>query len=231
MDRKFIKALMANGTKMCEVPQDKAMTHITREVLRVYTLNGLQRNMSPEAFAQEIKACALALYDDFVHDSKYRNIRDTEISYIFSNGMKGRLGTDKDIVLTYKSLVRWMEGYVNHRERLGAVNDIITDSFIEPARQIPRYVVTEEDTRNNIEQALKDYIEYKRVKPKSGRGGDPRRLFDTAAPYLIKDYSGAFIAYMIKHGYARDGEKFIDVLDRALANGGKYVKLNQQPNK
>lgn len=228
MDKKFIKALLEAGKKVSEMPQDEAVAMLNNEIMRVYILNGLHRNMGSEAFRQEVASCAVNMYNDFVSDSKYVGIRDKEVPYIFSNGMKGRLGTDKDIVLTYKSLIRWVEGYVTHRERQAAVTDFINETFVEPARQIPRYIVTEEDTRNNIRQALQDYIEYKNAKPKLGRGGEPRRMFDTAVPYLIKDLSGAYIEYMRKHGYARDGETFIDVLERAVANGGKYVKLDNQ---
>ena len=131
-------------------------------------------------------------------------------------------------MLTYQGLIRWVEGYVTHRERQAAVTDFINDTFVEPSRQLPRYIYTEEDTWRSINQALEDYLEYKNLKPKAGRGGQPRRIFDTAVPYLIKDISGLFIEYMRKHGYARDGETFIDVLDRAVANGGKYVKIDNQ---
>lgn len=231
MDKKFIKALIESGKKFSEIPQKDAMEKLVKEIVKVYTLNGLQRNMSPEAFSQEISACAMTLYEDLMTDTKYKSIRNTEISYIFSNGMKGRLGTDKDIVLTYKSLIRWVEGYVSHRERLAAVTEYMNESYVEPARQLPRRVFTEEDTWRSINRALEDYLEYKNQKPKAGRGGQPRRLFDTAVPYLIKDISGAFIEYMLKHGYAKEGEVFLDVLDRAVANGGKFLKLDNQQTK
>ena len=79
MDKKFIKALLETGKKVSEMPKDEAVAMLNNEIMRVYILNGLHRNMGSEAFKQEVAACAVNMYNDFVSDSKYVGIRDKEV--------------------------------------------------------------------------------------------------------------------------------------------------------
>lgn len=221
MNADYIKALMQEGKRYTEIPQGEAVKNLRKQITAMYILNGLHRQMQTEAFSQEVEAATKAMYGELMTDPMYGGIRDTEIPYIFSEGMKGRLGTDKDIVITYKSLLRWIEGYLKHEERNAAVKEVIAARYTEPARQIEKTrSYTDEDIRKGILEAFDQYLEWKQLKMQRKDGPQPVGVL--AVPYLVRDLGGRKMEYLIRHGYAQEGESFEQVLEKARKNADQF---------
>lgn len=235
MDKKFIKALIEEGRPMVDVPQDEALTRLNNDIMTVYVMNGLHRSMQPEAFKEEVRTCAVALYQELTTDPSYRMLRDREIPYIFSNGMKGRLGTDKDIGLTYKNLIRWVEGYIKHQERRDALSMYVDEHRPKPP-QLPPHETTEEDYKRMVNGAWSDWCEYMRAQEKrakdieSGKIKQRRSDFVTIGdvmrmPVTCYDFGGLKIDYLRKVGLASQEEKLPDVFRRVWDSGTKSGKI------
>lgn len=225
MNKEYIKKIVDEGRRFSELTKDNAIAKLTKDITTVFILNGLHRQIAAEAFAQEVQASVGSLYNELMTDPSYASIRDTEIAYIFSEGMKGRLGSDKDVVITYKSMLRWIEGYLNHQERRDAMAIVAKERYVEPTRQIAVRNVTDDDIMNDIKLALNDYLEYKRQKIERASNNLPKRFGELALPYLVKDLGGSKMRYLIREGYAKDGEQFVDVLERAISHGKVFKKV------
>ena len=234
MDKKFIKVLFEEGTPLAELPEGVALKKLNDEVMRVYIMNGLHRGLQPNEFAEEVRICTAALYGELTTDPSYRMIRDKEIPYIFSNGMKGRLGTDKDINLTYKNLLRWVEGYVKHQERREAVDMIAEERKPKPV-QLPPHEMTDDDYKRMVGNAWTDYREFKEAQKKR-QESEPERKTDSRGPRSIEeimggvplscmDYGKQRISYLRRKGFASETESLLDVFDRAYRNGGMFERV------
>ena len=238
MDRNFIKVLIEEGQPIVDVPQAEAIVKLNNEVMTLYVKNGLHRGMQPEAFKEEVRVCAVALLQELTSDPMYRGIRDKEIPYIFSNGMKGRLGTDKDFGLSFKNLIRWVEGYIKHTERREALSMFVDEHTPKPA-QLPAHELTDEDYMRKVSAAWTEYVAYKTeqrkeyeaiqkglVKPKPS-DGLPKTIGETfgGLPITCLDYGRMRIEYLRRTGYASETESLIDVFERAYRNGGKFEKV------
>ena len=237
MDKKFIKVLIEEGRPLRDIPEVEALTKLNNDVMTVYVMNGLHRQMQPDAFKEEVRTCAVALYQELVTDPVYKSIRDKEIPYIFSNGMKGRLGTDKDIVLTYKSLIRWVEGYIKHQERREAVGQYVEDHREKP-KQLPAYEMTEDDYKRMTSDAWSEFCEYKDALAerfeaiKKGainpRKNEPVSIGEViGTPFCCYDYGKMRITYLRQKGYAKEGDSLLDVFERAYGNGKRFVKVSE----
>ena len=228
MNAEHIKELMKAGRKFSEIGQEEAIAMLKKQIVTVYLLNGLHRQITAEMLDQEAMAAANCLYVELVSDPLYSGIRDNEIAYIFMEGTKGRLGSDKDIVLTAKSLLRWMDGYLKHDERKLAVNKLVEERYVEPSRQITNQrVYTDEERRASILEALEDYKHFKLNPPPTTRGKGPRRMNDLM-PFSVRDFGGRKKDYLVANGYASDDESFEDIMERALRNGGDpFVEIKK----
>ena len=235
MDRNFIKIMIEEGTKFSDLPQEKAFVLLNNQLVEVYVKNGLHRTMTDEKFNEEIKIGAGMLYKDITEDKVYRTIRDTEFHYIFSEGMKGRLGADKDIVITHKSILRWLEGYVNHIERKETARMYFDERKHAP-KQLSVHEMTDDDYKRSINEVFKEYCEYRRKleeRSKAMESGVKRKLLDfhtigdvLGPPIGLNDYGGFRMGWLVKNGYAKKSEKLVDVFARAISNKGKFLKLN-----
>ena len=234
MDKRFIKVLIEEGRKFSEIPAEEALTKLNNDIMTAYVLNGLHRSMQPDAFKEEVRACAVAMYQELTTDPSYESIRDKEISYIFSNGMKGRLNTDKDIGLTYKNLIRWVEGYVRHQERRDAMRMYYDDHAPKPP-QLPPHVTTDEDYRRMVNEAWSDFVEYKAAEQKraktikngfgkrSGKGA-PKTIGEVlGTPITCLDYGKIKIDFLRRRGLAGENETLLDVFEREY-KAGKSAK-------
>ncbi len=238
MDKKFIKVMIEEGRPIADIPQEEALTRLNNDIMTVYVMNGLHRGMQPEAFKEEVRTCTLAMYQELTTDPKYKTIRDKEIPYIFSNGMKGRLGTDKDIGLTYKNLIRWVEGYVCHQERRDALRSYYDDLAPKP-KALPPHETTDDDRRRMVETAWEDFKEYKQkyeelkksveaeIAKKGYQKWEPKTIGDAMGrvPITCLDYGKMRIDYLRRAGYAGEQESLIDVFERAWKNGCKFEKV------
>lgn len=234
MDKKFIKVLIEEGTPLAEVPVEQAIAKLNNDIMTVYVMNGIHRNMQPESFREEVRACAAALYQELTTDRAYKSIRDKEIPYIFSNGMKGRLGTDKDIVLTYKSLLRWVEGYVKHQERKDALSQHYEEHRPKPPK-LPPHELTDSECRRMVETAWEEFRRWKeamRRKEPAAKGGVRTigEILSAEIPISCYDYGKLRIGYLRRTGYASSEESLLDVFERALLNGGKLWETNRLKN-
>lgn len=234
MDKNIIKNAMESGVPLPEMSETAALTLLNNRVMEVYVKNGLHRQMSQERFNEEVKFCSSALYRDILSDKIYARLRDVEIGYIFSEGLKGRLGADKDIVVTYKSLLRWIEGYVRHQEYKEARR-----LYLEERRpvtlEIKRREWTDDDYGRLVRDAYADYADYRRrtdgaryqTPPKASQAKTVGEVFglNEGSPASLADFGRLRISWLVSKGYARDGEKLGDVFARVYANGGNFVRV------
>ena len=235
MDKDTIIKQMEAGTPLREMYEIAALTFLNNAIMKVYILNGLNRQIPQDRFNEEVQFCAAALYKDIVSDARYSKLSDKEIEYIFSEGMKGRLGSDKDIVITCKSLLRWIEGYVTHGEYKEARRAYL-DSRRPVQQSLPRREWTEEDYRRITKEA---YAAFKDYRKRCGDGILPGADVATGikpigeltgcksgAPNSLADFGKLRLSWLVSKGYAKEGEKLEDVFGRAMANGDKFEKVN-----
>lgn len=234
MDKRFIKVLIEEGRKFSEIPAEEALTKLNNDIMTAYVLNGLHRSMQPDAFKEEVRTCALAMYQELTTDPSYETVRDKEISYIFSNGMKGRLNTDKDIGLTYKNLIRWVEGYVRHQERRDALRMYYEDHAPKPP-QLPPHVTTDEEYRRMVNDAWSDFKEYKEAAVKRAEAikkgfakkagkHEPKAIGEVlGTPITCLDYGKIKIGFLRRIGLAGEDESLLDLFEREY-KAGKTAK-------
>lgn len=225
MDRDKIKILMGIGSKVSEVLEEDMLKLLRSKITDVYIMNGVHRNMTEENFKQEVAFCAKNLRDAMISDRLYCNIRDAELPYIFEEGIKGRLGNDKDIVLTFKSIVRWVEAYVMHPIRREASDDFFR-SIRAKQKQIPESTMSDDTCASMMKTAWKEYCEY-RENQKNDKSGIKSLGEVLGMPMSCYDYGGIRISYMRRNGYASDDDTLVDVMERAYNNGGKFEKVCQ----
>ena len=228
MDRRFIKALLEEGRKIVDIPQEDALVKLNNDIMTVYVMNGLHRGLQPEAFKEEVRTCAVAMYQELTTDPTYQSIRDREVPYIFSNGMKGRLNTDKDIGLSYKNLIRWVEGYVNHHERKEALRLWREEHKPQPP-QLPPHVTTEDDYIRMVDEAWADYREYRLNEEKRKEAIEkgeykksklPKSIGEVIGfPITCHDYGKLKIGYLITIGQAKEGDSLSDIFSRRWESG------------
>jgi len=229
MDKDKIIELMTYGRKIAAVPEEAALKVLREEVTYTYIKAGVNRTMGAEAFKQEVAFCAKQLREEMLEDRIFSQLRLEEVHYILSEGIKGRLGTDKDVVLTFKSIVRWMEAYVMHPIKREAAAKYWDDNKPAPKQLTKGKPLTDDERRATVKEAWEDYKAFR--EKQSGakkKKADFLTIGDTfELPFLCYDRSGMRLAYMKEKGFATDEDTFVDVLERAYANGGKFVKVKQ----
>lgn len=231
MDRGSILTLISGGTAFSKLNEGNAIALLNNQIGEVYIKNGLHRTMSADKFNEEVKFCAVALYTEIMSDKAYRELRDMELHYIFAEGMKGRLGDDKSIVITYKNFLRWIEGYVKHAEYKEACR--LWDEERKPKpKPLQPHVWNDDDYRLSIRSAYDKYVKYRESLSKRDVMQQDMRLKNVVTigeligpPLEIMDYGGIRMGWLKANGYARDGERFEDVLTRAMSNNGQFVKV------
>lgn len=234
MDKDTIIRHMECGTPIRDLDETSALTRLNNEIMKVYVMNGLHRQMQSDRFNEEVGFCASTLYGDILSDTKYSRLRDSEIGFIFSEGMKGRLGTDKDIVITCKSLLRWIEGYVTHFEYKEARRAYL-DSRRQTPKALPRHEWTDDDYRRIVDDAYTEYKDYRRRMSDSSLPSPEvvpgiktiGELMGRAsgAPASLADFGKIRTAWLVSKGYAKEGERLAEVFARAFANGDRFVKV------
>lgn len=229
MDKDKIIELMTYGRKIATVPEEAALKVLRDEVTYTYIKAGVNRTMGGEAFKQEVAFCAKQLRDEMIEDRLFCQLRLEELHYIMSEGIKGRLGADKDVVLTFKSIVRWIEAYVMHPIKREAAAKYLEDKTTAQNQLTKGRPITDEERRASVKEAWEDYKAFKQKQAVAKKKkadfltiGDAFEL-----PILCYDRSGMRLAYMKEKGYANEDDSFVDVLERAYANGGKFVKVKQ----
>lgn len=234
MEKKSIIKAMEEGMLISEMSEEAALTFLNNKIAEVYIINGLHRQVQPDKFNEEVRFCATALYKDILSDAKYSRLHDSEIGYIFSEGLKGRLGTDKDIVITCKSLLRWIEGYVTHFEYREARREYL-DSRRPVPKALPRHEWTDDDYRRIVKEAYAEYKAYRESlsddalpSPEVAPGikfiGDLMGC-KSGAPASLADFGKVRTSWLVSKGYAKEGERLVDVFARVMANGDKFERV------
>ena len=224
MDKKFIKVLIEEGTPIVDLPETDALAKLNNDIMTVYVMNGLHRGMSSDAFKEEVRACTAAMYNEFKNDKAYRSIRDREVSYIFSNGMKGRLNADKDIGLSFKNMIRWVEGYVKHQERRDAMNAYCEEHKAK-MNALPMHEHTDEDSKRMVKAAWKEYKEWVEEKQfYSTKFSGAKTIEETMGflPLSCQDYGKIRIEYLRRIGRAGKDENLVSVFERAYREGRTF---------
>lgn len=234
MEKKSIIKAMEEGMLISEMSEAAALTFLNNKIAEVYIINGLHRQVQPDKFNEEVRFCATALYKDILSDAKYSRLHDSEIGYIFSEGLKGRLGTDKDIVITCKSLLRWIEGYVTHFEYKEARREYL-DSRRPVPKALPRREWTDDDYRRIVREAYEEYKSYREslscdtlpnpdVVPGIKSVGELMGR-KSGAPASLADFGKVRTSWLVSKGYAKEGERLVDVFARVMANGDKFERV------
>lgn len=234
MDASYIKLLLNSGPLVKNDP--RARDILKTEITQAFLKNGVHRTMTEDAWTQEVEMCTVMLLNDISTDRMYARLRSSEIPYIFNNGIKGRLTSDKDIILTYKSIVRWIEGYMAHDEYRKAYREYLADNAPKPKRlEAPKY--TEADFLGNIKESYKDFVEYKSEmkkheeeleKAKKGLLGlvrkknEPKTIGQVLGglPFSCRDYGGVKAAFLIKRGYGNEGDKLESIFSTMYDGDG-----------
>jgi len=226
METDRIKELIESGTPICQLDKEGAKRLLKYQATNAFIKVGVHRSMTPDAFQQEVEFCAEMLYNDIVDDPRYKNIRDKEFPYLFSEGVKGRLGADKDIVLTYKSIIRWIEGYVTSQIRKDAVVMYMAEKEARTPK-LAAHEITDEELKVKVLDAWTAYQQYRCSKRLNDLSDDSPRTVGEAIgmPIECLDYGRIRADYLVRIGYARPDEKLVDVFGRAYDNGGKFVKV------
>jgi len=230
MEAAHIKELMGQNNPL--IMQNDALKVLSALVTEAFVKTGVHRSMSSEQWTTEVEMCSRCLFDDLSQDTKWRNLSKDELSYIFSNGVKGRLTTDKDIVVTYKTFLRWIDGYFSHPAYVEARKEYIVDCknrmLAEEKKALPPpKSITDDDKRRLVWDAFQSYCDFKRD-AESRRNQDASTLMEIVAPVRpseIYDFSGLRRRYLVERGYAEEGESLSAVFERAISNGGKFLKI------
>lgn len=230
MDKDKIVDLMRTGEYVSKVPEETMLSFLRRQITYTFVKNGVHRSMAKENFEQEVAFCAKMMLDELKSDKVYSRLRDSEVEYIMSEGLKGRLGTDKDIVLTYKSILRWIEAYVVHPIRREAV-DFYVKELAKNKELPPKKEMSDDDCKRMIATA---WEEYKAFKDSVGSGSQPKTGDNVKSvgevfgfPFTCYDYGGIRLGYLKEKGYANEEDSLVDVFERAYGNGGKFEKVSQ----
>lgn len=236
MDEKFIILMKDNGSKIVTrekvngqlqtIVNPAAENKIREKITLLFIKVGLQRSMDGDRFSQEVQLAAHSLLEDIVADSKYWGLRIEEIEYCFNNGLKGRLSDDKDIVVSYKTIIRWLEKYVSHPVYRDAVTSI-RNRPVPPERQIAPHKTTEEDIKKSISEAYKDYVAYMSAGVKKATDGIKTLGEAIGMPITCMDYGGIRRRWLVSNGYANEGDSLANIFEKARRNGGKFVKVEE----
>lgn len=226
MEAKFIAMLKESGTKV--VNDQYAQAKITEAVKEVFIKFGVHRTVNEQRFIEEYTGTAMMLYNDITTDSRYRYLRTSEIPYCFNNGVKGRLSKNTDVVVSYKTLICWIENYISHPEYQEAVS-ILRNKPVPVAQQIAdTSTLTDGDIQDLVKTSFNDYIGYL-AREKARKERKPNDILSigelVALPITCKDYGRTRINWLVENGFARDGESLTDVFDRAIKNGNRIERI------
>lgn len=222
MEAKTIRRLLA-GKELLKDENSEA--YLVQEITAIYIKFGLHRKVDANKFQEEVNICAGLLIGDISNDPKYRHLRTREIGYCFNEGLKGRIGENDLSIISYKTLIRWIESYVNHDERKIALRAYQEDQDKKPELKPHDCKKVEDDLMFNVIGAsVKSYMDYcdRQINKKSG---SLSRIGAGQLPLDCIDYANVMIDFLRGKGYATHDEKFIDVLKRARTNNGKLLKV------
>lgn len=228
LDREHIQSLIADGAPLASSPDAPGI--VTSCVREVYIKAGLHRRMTGEQLTQEVALGAGMLLKDISSDRMFRLLRTGELAYCFDCGLKGRLGQALGDV-SYRTLVSWIEAYVNSPERRGVQEDVCEERRREKAKAklaaLPAHAVLE-DIAEETRAAYREYRDWrdgggdpvpKPAKARRARGGGPVSIGAVlGVPISCRDFGRRKIRWLQEHGFAFDGETLMDAFGRMYAD-------------
>ncbi len=207
MRKESIKILIEQSPLLVTYPQAEKV--LTDNITEAFIKTGLHRRLDDAKFKQEIKATCGMLLRDIQNDDAYSTLRVREINYCFSNGLKGRLGIDRDIDLTYKSLVRWIEAYVRSSERRAALEEYLVE-------QTPKVAIPERidyDAKGSVVNAYVEFCDYKSRLEQARMQGEIQDVGSLALPMSCIDYGYVKMRYLKEKGADFGFEKLKELFE------------------
>ncbi len=225
LDRERIRLLIAEGAPLVSSPDAPGI--VTSCVREVYVKAGLHRRMTGEQLTQEVALGAGMLLKDISSDRLFRLLRTGELDYCFDCGLKGRLGQAFGDV-SYRTLVSWIEAYVNSPERREEQEAVYEERRRERARAefvcLPAHAVLE-DIAEETRAAYREYRDWRdggggpNPKPVRARRGQPASIGEVfGVPISCRDFGQRKIRWLREQGVAFAGETLMDAFGRMYAD-------------
>lgn len=194
------------------------------ELKSLFATFGKHHTMTTEAINADVKFIAKRLNEAIKMDAKYSSLRMEEIPYMFRQGVQGSLG-EKFKTVSLSLVYAWLNEYLNCQERRGALSewvanysaDLPDDNGLHKGKKL-----TEEEMWEWVERNYNSYCHQLQLKAQATA---PTMLKNSDVPWAGKDVSGLLTIFLVKHGYMKEGEKFYQFCDRAIANEGIFQKV------
>lgn len=154
MEKTRIEELI-NSTPLL-IDDGGAETELRKRITEVYVKYGQHRSLPQEDFSEEMATLAGLMLSDIKDDGRLSTLHTGEISYAFSEGIKGRLFRDDSIGINYKLIMRWLDAYVNSPERQSAYMESRRSS-----RRIPAHKYTDDEIWQIIRREYAEYCDWK----------------------------------------------------------------------
>lgn len=133
-----------------------AEAELRKRITETFVKYGQHRSLAPEAFTDEMSTLSGLMLSDIRDDGRLSTLHTGEISYAFSEGIKGRLFRDDSIGINYKLIMRWLDTYVNSPERQSAYMESSRSS-----RRIPAHKYTDDEIWQIIRREYAEYCDWK----------------------------------------------------------------------
>ena len=229
MDTGIIVGLIREGKPMRELKREVGYAVLSMQTSKAYVAFGVQRGQNGGSLADDLRSLVSMLYTDVMEDKAYAELRDKEIPYIFSEGLKGRLSKTQDFSVNYKTIVGWMESYVNHQCYKDAVKEYQESLEPKPVALIEaRKTLTDEQMRDWVLGTYADFVEWKEERKKLLAKPVPRYLqtIGESSPYPPTMTAGLYLKtdFLRKMGVQGEKESLVACFER-LYRSGEGLKL------
>lgn len=219
MDEKSIKFLIDEGQPVCDCGY--ALGIIRKEVHEVFVKTGMHRRLNADDYSNEVSIISGLLLQDFRSDKLYRTMRIGEVGYCFSNGLKGRLGDNRNFDITYESLIRWVEAYVRHPARVAALEAHNREEYERKRLNEKKLIACPKyDAEAETKKAFEDYCKYReRMSRMKASSKEPRRIGDLSVPISCLDHGGMKMEWLRSRGLSGNRAKLVEIFAQRYDGG------------
>lgn len=142
-----------------------AEAELRKRITETFVKYGQHRSLAPEAFTDEMSTLSGLMLSDIRGDGRLSSLHTGEISYAFSEGMKGRLFRDDSVSVSYRLMMRWLDAYANSQERMSASYECRRE-----AGRLPAHRYTDDEIWQIIRREYEEYCDW-RMREKQIRNG------------------------------------------------------------